>query len=249
MSFVRHDRSAPAAPRRAARTRFSRRAALKAAGGLALIAPMYLADANAVGSASAQSTTRVSAIGARQDALGATWVYGIVENGGTAPLQDVEVTVTLVDSGGARVAETKTTALHRLIPPGGRAPFAALFVEPVRNWRRAGAATASRQVEPAVVAGNVSDLKLTNVKVAEGSFGRQIIGELANSIDAPLTGVQLTAAVFQADGAIQYLALGFLAIDPLPAGAVFPFSVDLPGLDRDARLDRFEMFAEGWRLA
>ena len=98
------------------------------------------------------------------------------------------------------------------------------------------------------MATSVTDLKPTNHRLSEGSYGRQVVGELRNPLDEPLAGVQIAAALFRRDGLVEYVAVGGLAVDPLPANAAFPFALDLVGLARDFRVDQVELFAEGWRL-
>jgi LysM repeat protein len=72
----------------------------------------------------------VQGVACYETPVGSLWCLGEVVNTTAAPVTNVHVLVTLFDTGGQRVAEGDTFVAADLIPPGERAPFGALFIDP-----------------------------------------------------------------------------------------------------------------------
>src|SRR5205823_13199983 len=96
------------------------------------------------------------------------------------------------------------------------------------------------------VGGQVAgELRVTGAEVAEGAWGKQLVGEVRNASASAVAGVQLPSAVYRRDGRVEYVTLGFIATESLAPGQSFPFAVDLTGLAPDFPVERFDVFPEG----
>lgn len=89
--------------------------------------------------------------------LGGLWCLGEIRNTNDLDLEQAAVTITLLDDQQKPLAQVQGFAAVDLIPPGGRAPFAARFAEPPATF-------ASYQVSPA-----------TGVRGYLGSYYRDLV--------------------------------------------------------------------------
>lgn len=153
------------------------------------------------------------------------WCLGEVVNTTAAPVTNVQMLVTLFDTGGQRVAEKDTFVAADLIPPGERSPFGVLFVDPPPG-----------QVVPqvALVRGQVAgDLAASYVSVsaieAQGRLSGpqfEISGKVQNDGGLAASSVSVIATTYDADGLVTGFRHEAVALEaPLAPGETAPFSL------------------------
>src|SRR5438128_916340 len=86
--------------------------------GVSALAAATVQPARPARARQADAALRVSGVSSGHDAVGALWYYGLVENAGADPVQDVNVSVGLLNAAGATLAETSAPALLRILAPG-----------------------------------------------------------------------------------------------------------------------------------
>ena len=169
----------------------------------------------------------ISNISSYHTPLGGVWVLGEVENGGDAPIANVQVEVALLTATGEVGATQTAWVSTAVIPPNQTAPFAMLFPQ-------------QGDVQPVVSIvdgesmGNLGDryLELTAVDTALEIVGDGVLvnGRLHNSGTLTATQISLITTFYDADGAITGYDYRILGDEMLPEGIfLFSFITTPPG--------------------
>lgn len=185
----------------------------------------------------------VQGVACYETPVSSLWCLGEVVNTTTTSVTNVQMLVTLFDTGGQRVAQVDTFVAADLIPPGERSPFGILFVDPPPG-----------QVVPQVtlVRGQVAgELAASYVSVSViGTEGKlsgpqyEISGTVQNDGGLAAGSVSVIVTTYDADGVVTGFRHETVALDvPLAPGETAPFSL-LLNFHGDAPVD-FSVIALG----
>jgi LysM repeat protein len=185
----------------------------------------------------------VQGVACYETPVSSLWCLGEVVNTTDAPVTNVQMLVTLFDTGGQRVAQADTFVAADLISPGGRSPFGILFVDPPPG-----------QVVPQVtlvrgqVAGELASsyVSVSAIEVQGSLSGPQfeVSGLVQNDGELVADSVSVIATTYDADGVVTGFRHETVALDaPLAPGETAPFSL-LLNFHGDAPVD-FSVIALG----
>jgi LysM repeat protein len=161
--------------------------------------------------------------------LDSLWVLGEVLNEGERPVENVQVEISLADSGGALLATAVTWLAPPVVAPGQAAPFAILFSQPPAEF-----------AEPvtAVIGGQtVGDLgsRYLEFTVEEATLTAEdnralVEGQVINTGQATAVNISLVVTFYDSQGKVT----GYREIrlpGPLTPGDSLPFLIEatLPG--------------------
>jgi LysM repeat protein len=167
----------------------------------------------------------VQGVACYETPVGSLWCLGEVVNTTGTPVTNVHMLVTLFNAGGQRVAEKDTFVAADLIPPGERAPFGALFIDPPPG-----------QVAPQVslirgqAAGELaaSYVPMSAIETQGRPSGPQfeINGAAQNDGDLSAGSVIVIATTYDADGLVTGFWHEAVVLEaPLAPGETAPFSL------------------------
>ena len=157
---------------------------------------------------------------------GSLWCLGEVVNTAPAPVTNVQMLVTLFNSDGQRMAEADTFVAADLIPPGGRAPFGVLFVDPPPGQTVPRVTTLRGEVAGELTASYVSmSAAETEGKLSGPQF--EASGAARNdSTERSAGNVHVTVTTYDADGFVTGFRQEAVELEsPLAPGASAPFSM------------------------
>lgn len=157
---------------------------------------------------------------------GSLWCLGEVVNTAPAPVTNVQMLVTLFNSDGQRMAEADTFVAADLIPPGGRAPFGVLFVDPPPGQTVPRVTTLRGEVAGELTASYVSMSAVeTEGKLSGPQF--EASGAARNdSTERSAGNVHVTVTTYDADGFVTGFRQEAVELEsPLAPGASAPFSM------------------------
>ncbi|MBN1979560.1 MAG: LysM peptidoglycan-binding domain-containing protein [Anaerolineae bacterium] len=154
------------------------------------------------------------------------WCLGEVVNTAPAPVTNVQMLVTLFDSDGQRMAEADTFVAADLIPPGDRAPFGVLFVDPPPGQTVPRVTTLRGEVAGELTASYVS---MSAVEIEGKLSGPQfeVSGKAQNDSTERSAGrVSVTVTTYDANGFVTGFRQEAVELEaPLAPGTSAPFSM------------------------
>jgi hypothetical protein len=160
---------------------------------------------------------------------------GEVQNERDEALQLAQLSITLYNTDGERVAETSGFTVTDVVPDHGRAPFALLFpnppapgfasyevvvlgAEPIVHWGRRHRALDAQQVQWTMEAGTL-----------------RVEGVLHNGDEADASEVEVTVTAYGGDGRV--VGVRRVEVEPLAAGERRAFSLSLIPATSPARIE------------
>jgi LysM repeat protein len=174
---------------------------------------------------------------------GGWWLLGEVVNDSEQPVENVQLTVNLLDNAGNVLQSHPAWATNSVIRPGGRSPFGVLAVEAPADFDHAAAMiTAGNGVSD--LGSRYLDLVATETKLIEEEGINRLSGQVQNEGAANAAAVAVVVTLYddagQVTGYVQQRLEGSLA-----PGASIPFSLDVvpPG----GMVDHYDISAEGVR--
>lgn len=196
----------------------------------------------AVGGAEAlPSGVEVTGLGTYENPAGGWWILGEVVNGSEQAVENVQVTVDLLDGSGNVLQSQATWAANSVIRAGGRSPFGILVVDAAANFDHAAAmVTAGNGVNS--LGSRYLDLSVTVTESAEEGGVVQFTGEVVNEGAAVASGIVVVVTFYDAEGGVTGYVLHEVEGDLAP-GAASPFTLDVvpPG----GAVEDYRMTAEG----
>jgi hypothetical protein len=170
---------------------------------------------------------------------GDLWLYGEVENQGTTPVKQIEVMATLYDQDGAVLALDTAYVCTPLqgslwytgvLYPGERAPFKMLFESP-GNWQTWKISLEYKEATSSDMSTHYQDLRAFNDQgraIDELLYNYRVSGEVENTGSSETGMVRIVTTLYDAEGNIVGVeCIGLSERDPLPAGEVTPFAIDM----------------------
>jgi LysM repeat protein len=177
--------------------------------------------------------------------LGGLWCFGEIHNITGVELEQAGVTISLLDEGGKALAHMQERVQVELIPPGGRAPFAARFDQPPQNF-------VSYTVAPwlgvrGYVGSYYRDLEARNVAgTGERYAAYTVSGIIANIGPEDAVGVTVTVTIYDALGRVLGVRRGPPDHNVIPRGGETTFSLQLT--PAGGPVARYSVSALGRRL-
>jgi LysM repeat protein len=155
--------------------------------------------------------------------VGGLWLVGEVENSGSQAVEDIQLSLTLVDDGGRALQAVNVWVLPGVIPAGGRAPFGVLLQRPPDNVAGLQAAVIGGQT--VIDLGNrYLDLAVSQGRVNIETDQATVSGVLTNRGQSAAANVLLVATLYDAQGNVSgYQQL--LLEGPLQPGQSVEFNI------------------------
>jgi hypothetical protein len=179
---------------------------------------------------------------------GGWWILGEVVNGSERPVENVQVTVDLLDTAGNILQSQPVWTANGVIRPGGRSPFGVLAVEAPANFDHAAATiTAGNGVND--LGSRYLDLLVTETEwvtqgVTEGVEAevKRLSGAVQNAGAVIASGVTVVATFYDAGGQVTGYVQQRLEGSLAPGDAI-PFTLEVvpPG----GVAESYELTAEG----
>ena len=177
---------------------------------------------------------------------GWTFVQGFARNTGAGPAGDIKLFVILLGDGDAVVGTAHAHVAPLLLDPGEQAPWLAQ-VQGAPDVRRVRVQVTSQPLTDALRAAATRDFRLDDIAVRPPAdpYGPPTIGGTVVNVGAALaTGVEVTAAIFDADGALYQVARATALAPEIPPGQGVPFEVRPLGRGLK-EIARYELFVAG----
>jgi LysM repeat protein len=171
---------------------------------------------------------------------GGWWLLGEVVNGSEQPVENVQVTVDLLDAAGNVLQSQPAWTASSVIRPDGRSPFGVLAVEAPADFDHATATiTAGNGVSN--LGSRYLELVVTETEWIEEEGVKRLSGEVQNEGAAVATDVAVVATFYDVDGRVTGYIQHRLGEDLAP-GASNPFTVEVvpPG----GGAERYDLTAE-----
>jgi LysM repeat protein len=210
--------------------------------GQQLILPAAAAPAGTTSGAagSLPGGVEVTGVGSYVNPAGGRWILGEVANGGEEALENVQVTVDLLDASGSVLHSEVVWTANSIIRPGGRSPFGLLLVDVPQNFDHPLVTVmAANQVNE--LGTRYLDLSVTaSESAAEDGFVR-LSGEVLNEGESIAAKIVVVITLYDATGNVTGYVLREIEGDLAP-GASSQFVVDIvpPG----GTVEDFELTAE-----
>jgi LysM repeat protein len=172
---------------------------------------------------------------------GGWWILGEVVNDSEQPVENVQVTVDLLDSAGNVLQSHSAWTANSVIRSGGRSPFGVLVVEAPADFDHVTATiTAGNGVNN--LGSRYLDLLVTEAEWIEEEGVRRLSGEVQNEGAAVASGVAVVATFYDAEGRVTGYIQHRLEEDLAP-GASLPFTLEIvpPG----GVAESYDLTAEG----
>ncbi len=158
--------------------------------------------------------------------LDGLWCFGEIRNTNDLDLEQATVKITLLDEQRKPLAQAEGLADVDLIPPGGRAPFAARFAEPP-------AAFASYQIVPATgvrgyLGGFYRDLAVRNLQGEGERYAAYTVrGNVANTGPEDAVDVRVTVTLYDTLGRVIAVRRAPPEHNVIPRGGQTSFNLQL----------------------
>jgi hypothetical protein len=177
---------------------------------------------------------------------GWTFIQGFARNTGPEPAGDINLFVILLGDGDAVTGSAHAHIKPVLLEPGEQAPWLAQ-VQGAPDVRRVRVQVTAQPLTDALRAAATRDFRLDEVAVrppADPYGPPTIVGTVVNAGATPATEVEVTAAIFDADGALYQVARTAAQAPEIPPGQGAPF--EIRPLGRGLKeIPRYELFVVG----
>jgi LysM repeat protein len=167
----------------------------------------------------------VQGVACYETPVGSLWCLGEVANTTVTPVTNVHLLVTLFDADGQPVAQQDPFVAADLIPPGERAPFGVLFMDPLPGQIVPQVSLVRGQAAGELAAAYVS---VSAVETQGGPSGPhfEVSGTVRNDGDVAAGKVGVVVTVYDADGLVTGFWHEWVGLDgPLAPGETVPFSM------------------------
>jgi len=176
--------------------------------------------------------------------LGGTLRFvGEVQNNAGVAAEDVDVRVRLFDGDGALLTDEEWSISMNLIPAGDRAPFEVLFTRPPADWSTY---TVDARAEQAdfMLRYTYRDLEIVEHTSEAPDFGDyKITGLVRNTGDKIARFVQVSATLYDTEGAVVGVDHTFVEADLLEPGDTSAFEVLI--LSTSGSADAYSLLVQG----
>jgi LysM repeat protein len=167
----------------------------------------------------------VQGVACYETPVSSLWCLGEVVNTTATPVTNVHLLVTLFDADGQRLAEQDPFVAADLIPPGERAPFGVLFIDPPPGRVVPQVSLVRGQAAGELAASYVFVSAIeTQGRPAGPRF--EVSGTVRNDGDLAAGSVSVVATTYDTDGMVTGFWHAAVALEgPLAPGETAPFSM------------------------
>lgn len=138
---------------------------------------------------------------AYQTAVGSLWLLGEVVNEGSLPVEQVQVTIDLLDDANGVIDSVTAWTAVTLISPGEKAPFGVLITERPANFSRPAISIAGGHTLVDLGSRTI-DVAVVETAVTIKSEHVQVTGAVENKGEQPVNQIILTATFYDDQGGI-----------------------------------------------
>ena len=175
-----------------------------------------------------------------------TFVQGFVQNSGAAPAGSIQVVVSLIADGDTIVASVQAHVKPDMLKPGDRFPWLAQ-VQGVPDFQRVRVQVHAQPLTDFLRSTVTQDFQVEGVTIRprpDQIASPVIAGEVTNVGDRAVTEVEVTAAIYDGDGALYQVARTMVQSSTISPGQSAPF--EIRPLGRGLReIPRYDLFVEG----
>jgi hypothetical protein len=177
---------------------------------------------------------------------GSLYVVGEVVNHTGQPLEDVQVSVALVDSAGAEVAREQWPARRHVLQPEQWGPFVVILNDPPEGWAEF---RATADAIPANFYLNriSTEFALNEVEAAQPAFGSYALAGTVANVGQDARHVEVTGTLYDEAGQVLAVESTILEQDVLAAGEQAPFLITFYS-KAEGEVARHEIQVEGTRV-
>jgi LysM repeat protein len=180
-------------------------------------------DPTATSGTANQSSIVISGLVAYRTPTNGIWILGELTNQGGQDLENVQVTVTLLDDAGQSVQEDNIWPATNIIEAGNKAPFGTLVIPAPSVDVSPDAIVVS--ADPIIDLGNrYLDFEVANVEAEINGGQAMIIGEIVNTGDKNATEIALIVTLYDGEGNVTGYQKSYLD-EPLVSGSTTPFEI------------------------
>jgi hypothetical protein len=167
------------------------------------------------------------------------YVVGELLNNTDQIVFGTQITARFYDAGGQLVATDDGYSLLDRMDPGTRVPFLVLLSNPPASITRYELTVAPR-FQPFL---QYRSITVASQQVRD-NFGPEVFGEVRNTAEAPLRGVEVAVTFYDAAGAVVDVDSSYASTTDLAVGATSTYSIKT--FDRQLVYARYEVRAEGY---
>jgi hypothetical protein len=174
------------------------------------------------------------------DAAGCLNFVGVVRNSGTVALEFVMMEVTLLDADGFPVATMDAYTELDVLEPGQKSPFYIFFADEIDAWVDYELAVEGSE---ALTLAPYTNLKVVAHSGSPTESAKYVIeGEVKNTGSETVTFIDVSAALYDAGGALVGVAFVFVS-EPVGPGDTAQFQILAAATAGD--VDHYELFVQG----
>jgi hypothetical protein len=165
-------------------------------------------------------------------------VVGEVRNASNAPIEGVQVAVSLTDKAGHAIGDQFGFALLKILPAGAKAPFSIPYTGGTHD---VGKVSATVTADPSV------QMPYTTVQVASKTgqplgSDYEVTGTVSNSSSTPVTFANVVATFYDKSGNVVGAAHDVSSGSTIPPGGTASFSIVLQ--EQGAKVAKYSLVAE-----
>jgi hypothetical protein len=178
-----------------------------------------------------------------EDSIGTLWFVGELQNTGEVDLGGVEIIVSLKVEDGSLVGVASSYATVSVVGVDEKAPFSVMFSEP-GEWTDYEINVEAGKAGSFDYAISYRDLEIIDSSGIPGDFPvYKVVGQVENVGDGDAEFVEITATLYDAEGAVVGVDSTYAEFDVLKVGQVSPFEIQV--LNVAGEVDRYSLVAEG----
>jgi hypothetical protein len=177
---------------------------------------------------------------------GSLYVVGEVVNNTGQPLEDVQVSVSLLDGAGAEVAREQWPARRHVLQPGQGGPFVVILNDPPEGWSEF-RATADAIPASFYLARISTEFAVGEVEAAQPPFGSYALAGTVANAGQDARYVEVTGTLYDETGRVLAVESTTLEQDVLAAGEEAPFLITFYS-KAEGEVARHEIQVEGTRV-
>lgn len=182
-----------------------------------------------------------------RDTIGSLWIFGEVQNNGTAPGAFTTVSVTFYRADGSVFTSQTTYSDRQVIPVGDRSPFSTLVDDEaaeIADYKIQ--VTSQRTPQQAPTGSDILELKGVNTRVEDEQF-YHVVGEIENTGTKTARFVEIIVALYDASGTVIGVETTYAQPPDIAAGMSSGFDAYY-NLAEQGNPARYEVWVEAGSL-